>query len=579
MQQAIGLYRARRADDAAAICRDILAHAQRPEAAALLARIERERGRAAEALPVLERARSASAGHPALEIELGAALVVANRAQEALPILERLAAAQPRFAPAHLWLGQALLRLMRAGEGIAALERARDLEPGNPETLYALGAALLAAGRPSAAEQPLRACVAAHPGALPALHALATAIDRQNRADEAIGMYRDLLARAPGYPPAVEGLARQLQARGEYEQAIELVRPALADARAASLLAPTYAAICAGAGRPEQARTPVEAALRSAQAPHEERPLRFALARIDDAAGRHDEAFAHYRRANDLVPRAFDAASRDRFIDHMLAGFSAEAMPGLPRASVRSDRPVIVCGMPRSGTTLVEQIIASHPQAFGAGELPHLRAIFVELLAGLPQRSPRHIARLTTEQLDAGARRYLAALDAINGDARRVVDKMPNNCEILGFVAMLLPGARVIHCTRDPVDTCVSCYTTQLPPVHNYATRLEDLGAFYGGYRRLMDHWRSVPGPPMLEVAYEELVAETEAGARRIIHFLGLPWDDRCLRFYENPRLVSTASVDQVRRPIYRSSVARWKRYERHLGPLRESLRAAGVEA
>ena len=154
---------------------------------------------------------------------------------------------------------------------------------------------------------------------------------------------------------------------------------------------------------------------------------------------------------------------------------------------------------------------------------------------------------------------------------------MPHNFEQLGLINLLFPDARVIHCARNPIDTCVSCYVTQFSIAHTYSCDLAHLGHAYGEYHRLMKHWRSALDIPMLDVVYEELVADPDAGARRIVEFLGLPWDDACLRFYEAERAVSTASVDQVRKPVYTSSVSRWKRYERRLGPLLAALRQCGV--
>ena len=574
------MLRARKPREAAALCRQILAERPAaPDASLLLAQITRETGRADESVAVLEAARKAHPDHAPLEAELGASLVVAARAAEAMPILRRLVAARPGDPFAHYWLGQAYLRLWKPTEGIRHLERVRELDPHNTEVLYAIGAALLSAGRPKAGEERLRAFLAKRADSVPGLQALATSLDYQNRPDEAAAALRTVLERAPGFPPALAGLARHMQARGEVEQAIALLAPALGGERPDPSLASVYAGLCVAAERPEAGREAVERALGAGRLPAQiESSLRFALARIEEAAGVFDAAFEQYRLANDLFPRTFNPQARQSFADAMIAAFPADAATPMPRASARSDRPVIVCGMPRSGTTLVEQIIASHPQAFGAGELPHLRAIFSQTIAALPARSPAGLSALSPGQLDDAAARYLDALAEIEPQAHRVVDKMPHNCEILGFISMLLPGARIIHCTRDPMDTCASCYMTPLSPVHDYANRLEDLGFAFGQYERLMNHWRRSLDPPMLEVAYEALVDDVEAGARRIIEFLGLPWDDRCLKFYENARVVSTASVDQVRRPIYRSSVARWKRYESQLAPLRAALRQAGIE-
>jgi hypothetical protein len=167
---------------------------------------------------------------------------------------------------------------------------------------------------------------------------------------------------------------------------------------------------------------------------------------------------------------------------------------------------------------------------------------------------------------------YLQTLRGLGGGARHVTDKMPQNYLMLGMIDLLFPGARVVHCVRHPLDTCLSCYTTLLSERHAYRTRLSDLAAVYRGYRQLMDHWRSVVRVPILDLRYEDLIAEPERVTRELLGFVGLPWDDRCLKFHENTRRVATASAEQVRRPIYRSSAGRWKRYERHLSELTDGL-------
>jgi len=231
-------------------------------------------------------------------------------------------------------------------------------------------------------------------------------------------------------------------------------------------------------------------------------------------------------------------------------------------------------GMPRSGTTLVEQIIASHPRAFGAGELGDIGQIAQAMprLLGLGGSYPGCLREASVAGMDAIAEKHLGRLGEMAPGALRVADKMPGNFQHLGLINLLFPGARVIHCTRHPMDTCFSIYATRLSPQHPYANDLEDIAFYYGQYRRIMAHWRTVVDLPMLEVRYEDLVANQEARTRELIAFLGLEWDEACLRFHETKRVVTTASVDQVKRAMYDTSIGRWKRYERHLGPLRAAL-------
>jgi hypothetical protein len=230
--------------------------------------------------------------------------------------------------------------------------------------------------------------------------------------------------------------------------------------------------------------------------------------------------------------------------------------------------------MPRSGTTLVEAILASHPQVHGAGELDDVFLMRQELHAASDAGKPYPycLESVSAQTLDQVAGRHLARLEALAPGAARVTDKMPQNFLNLGMIDLLFPGARVIHCARSPLDTCLSIYFQQFMQHHVYASDLENIGLYYREYRRLMHHWRAALRIPMIEVNYEDLTEHPEASIRRLLDFCGLPWDDRCLRHHETGRVAKTFSYSQVRQPIYQTSVARWKRYEKHLDPLIRTL-------
>ncbi len=440
---------------------------------------------------------------------------------------------------------------------------------------------LLAAGRAVEAEPVLRGLLAREPGSAPAMVMLAGVLEIRGKLDELIGLMRRALEIEPGSAPALGVLARALRTQGKYEVALATLEPLAAGVPTvdrALALAPIYNAL----KRHGEARGLVGPL---AGDPSLAQPARAALAfNLGDALhglGEFDAAFAAYKRANDSYPKTFSRPRQLALYRDLRAAFTAERVRGGERAGVDGSRCVFVVGMPRSGTTLVEQIIDAHPRALGAGELPDLRFVAADLDKALGGRGPAGFAGLTGELLERGARAYLGRLEEIareaGADAARVVDKLPHNFELVGLINRMLPGARVIHCVRDPVDTCLSCYFTALGPAHSYSNSLADLAWAYGQYRRLMADWAERCDVPMLEVRYEDVVADVGTHARRIVDFVGLGWDERCLRFHESERAVSTASVDQVRRPIYRSSVARWKRYEKHLGALLESLKAAGV--
>jgi hypothetical protein len=233
--------------------------------------------------------------------------------------------------------------------------------------------------------------------------------------------------------------------------------------------------------------------------------------------------------------------------------------------------------MPRSGSTLIEQILASHPRIHGAGELPDLQEAAKKVLNAAAARFPEYAATLDGATARRIGETYLAGLPPAAAAEIRTVDKLPDNFRRIGMIRLILPNARIIHTVRDPIDTCVSCYAKLFESGQHFTYDLAELGRYYRGYRKLMGHWRSVlPGDAMLDVVYEDLVDNLEGHARRLIEYCGLPWDERCLSFHRTERPVRTASAVQVRQPIFRSSVQRWRKYEAWLGPLLTEL--AGME-
>ncbi|HHJ16545.1 MAG TPA: sulfotransferase, partial [Gammaproteobacteria bacterium] len=372
--------------------------------------------------------------------------------------------------------------------------------------------------------------------------------------------------------------ARIEQHIGEVEKAYQRLQPLIAAGADSVNLAVAYGDVCRSMDRPGDAIAALEDRLaRSGGLSVTGRKnLHFCLGNLYDRSGDYDKAFEHYRTGNDLRKVDWDPRANSAQVDAIIRAFSREYLVTAPEAGTRSEKPVFVLGMPRSGTSLVEQILASHPAVHGAGELTDLPQLVQQLPALLPTPAPYPgcAPLLNQKALDTLAGRYLERLDALAPDALRVVDKMPGNFSFLGLIELLFPDARVIHCVRDPVDTCLSCYFQDFSGSQFYSYDLGHLGAFYRDYARLMAHWKQVLRIPMLEVAYEELVADQEAVSRRMIEFCGLDWDERCLQFHENRRFVATSSYDQVRRPIYSSSVDRGRHYRPHLAPLIDALRA-----
>jgi hypothetical protein len=271
--------------------------------------------------------------------------------------------------------------------------------------------------------------------------------------------------------------------------------------------------------------------------------------------------------------RDFDPGLLRALIDRQIATFDEAFIQQQRPAASTTEVPIFVVGMPRSGTTLVEQILSSHSGVVGAGELPFVGQLvnFVARTSATLGGYPACLPSLELENLQDLANRYMARLDQIDGRASRVIDKLPGNLLHLGFIALLFPQARVVYCRRDPLDVCLSCYFQNLSKI-NYSWSLEDLGFCHREYERMMAHWRQVLPLRMIEVRYEDLVRQQEGVSRQLVAFCGLEWEDRCEAFYKNTRPVHTASALQVRKPMYSSSIGRWRHYEAYLEPLRQAL-------
>jgi tetratricopeptide (TPR) repeat protein len=318
--------------------------------------------------------------------------------------------------------------------------------------------------------------------------------------------------------------------------------------------------------------------------PREERGLRFAAAGLLDRLERYDEAFNQAQIANRLrlAQGRYDPKANEQYIDRLIAYFTPEKLASLARASAGNEKLIFIVGMPRSGTSLVEQILASHPQVRAGGELPHLPRLVesISRIIGVNELYPQCLDHLTTPKANELAAMYInaSAAGAPTGgnppttDTLRFTDKLPLNFLHLGLIQLFFPAARIIHCTRDPLDVCLSCYMTDFASGNEFSFDLSHAAHFYRQYERLMAHWKNVLGVPMLDVAYEQVVNDLEPQARRLLKFVDLPWDPACLNFHQSKRYVWTASSEQVRRPIYKSSVQRWRKYEKHLGELRRMV-------
>ena len=388
--------------------------------------------------------------------------------------------------------------------------------------------------------------------------------------DKAISSYGKYLKIDRNNPMVHTNLGACLQMVGDFTLGAEHLHTAIGlqpdNGRAHYLLA------CSDQAQTDpQTMSAIEQQLRRPDLPLAQRVyMHFAAARLCDRTGDYEQAFANYKAGNDLRGASyhFDRVAIGQLPDLLASAFPKDIFTRHKDVGDPTERPIFVVGMPRSGTTLVEQVIAAHPDAYGAGELSNLTAI-----GATPDVTyPNNVDDLTAEDISRMAGLYLADYPAASADARKVVDKTPGNALALGMIALMFPNARIIHCSRDPMDTCWSCYSQNFVSDIPYSCDFGNLAAFHGAHDRAMAHWRNVLPEPVLEVRYEQMIADPENAFRRIIEFCGLDWDARCLAFHEHDRAINTTSLWQVRKPLFTSSIGKWKKFETQLAPLKAAL-------
>lgn len=528
---------------------------------------------------------------------VGAPVIVGDKALEALwekarrhlaaeneeaaeAAIRELAVRRPDLPNFRYALAEILMKQARTQEAYVLLKDAVSLAPDNAHYWDRFGHCLGTLGLVDAAIVAYRNAVSRAPeNADYQLH-LANMLSNANDADAAIEAFDAAIAIDPNLHRAHFGKGNQLEVLGNFEAARQCYERTLEIDPDFFEVHLRLAETNQLDGDTDAVIAKLEGALESTTMTDETRSrVLFAAAKMRQSEKDYDGAFAYYLRANDVMKDVFPCdrdAMRVSF-DQLIDAFTSEAFDAHRNSGVASDVPVFVVGMPRSGTTLTEQILSSHPDVAGVGELRKMDQT-AGTLAAIKDgelRYPRDISKIAAEGLVPLGEEYLAELTAKAGaDARRIVDKYVFNFLNLGLIAILFPKASIIYCKRDPMDCGLSIFFQNFTAAMSnpFWFDLEEIGLFYREHERLMEHWTSVLPIPIHEVVYEELVADQEAVSRGMIEFIGLDWDDACLDFHRNERTVNTASVWQVRQPVYKTSAGRWRRYERHLDPLKRGL-------
>jgi Tfp pilus assembly protein PilF len=509
----------------------------------------------------------------------GVVLQAMQRFGEAIDAYDRAIALDRKYLQARVNKAVCAREAGRPDLALETLEAALRIDRRSVHVHYNKALALCDLDRPDEAVLALETTIELKPDLADARFQLAFLLEMLERYGEAIAHYEQAVRFAPTNAAIELAFGGCLQVVGRFDRAAEHLRKAISlrphAGRAHYMLAYSDQADVS-----PPARAAIERALRTAGASDEDRIyLHFAAARLAERAGDHDEAFTHYVHGNRLrdATLVFDPDTYRRLPERIASVFTPDFLAARAQGGSDSRRPVFVIGMPRSGTTLVEQIIAAHPHAYGAGELANLERIGAVqgFNAAAPEGYPENVAALSSDAVAAYARAYLDQLPAVAGNAARVVDKTPGNALVLGVLAIMFPHARFVHCDRDAMDSCWSIYCHNFATDLPYACDFEKLAVYHRAHERTMQHWRSVLGDRLLDVSYEDLVAAPETGIRTIIDHCGLGWDDRCLEFHTLERGVHSSSLWQVRKPMFATSIGKWRRFETHLAPLRAALGVA----
>jgi tetratricopeptide (TPR) repeat protein len=528
----------------------------------------RDAGRFLEAARLAENLLALERSNPQANTEAGLVHLHAGSPDRALGFFREAVRLAPTTAICHYNFALALEMLGRDGEAISGFNRAVKLAPDDPAALTHLANLLLIYGQRRQAIGYFRRAAELTPDEIGGFLNRATAFMAEDASEEAAATLREAIARFPHSAEAHRVLAGILRQQGRFEEAIPLLEQAT---EGNAVEAATAYYDLANSKRITADDEPMLEQMRSlAQVAGLPRMYRsrvhFGLGKALDDLGRYKEAIHHFDAANRLAREGhpFDRAHFGQSVNRLITSFTADSLKEQAASGSASELPVFIVGMPRSGTTLVEQVISSHPGIAAGGEL----SFWNESTAAIAGRGGWDRAKLA----QAGAE-YQALLRQISPDALRVTDKQPGNFLWIGLIHSILPRARFIHCRRHPIDTCLSNYFTNFNSPLIFSFDKGDLAFYYRWYERLMAHWHdALPPGVLLDIQYEDMVTQPEQTARNMIAFTGLEWDDACLRHEKNRALIKTASLWQARQPTYRSSLDRWRNYQPWLGELRDLL-------
>ena len=500
----------------------------------------------------------------------------AGRLRESEPLLRRALEANPRDVNALRMLARVADEAERPGEAERLLRRVISIAPDFDDARLDLARVLKQRDKVEQAVDATTEVVRRSPRNPLAQYLHASMLALTRRYDESVAAYHESIRLRPDNPAAWIGLGHLLKTLGRQQEGIDAYREALRLRPAFGEVYWSLANLKTFRFTPEEIAAMEHYAADPSLDAEELVHFRFALAKSREDEGRHADAFTLYEEANTTqrMRVAYDPVDTESLHERIRQVFSAEFLAAR-RAAPREGEPVpiFIVGLPRSGSTLLEQILASHPLVEGTAELPDVARATAEITRRHPeQRYPQAMTRLSDAEIAGLGRDYLERTRRHRSGKPFFTDKMPNNFAAAGLIGLMLPQARIIDARRHPLDSCLGCYRQHFAQGQSFTYDLEELADFYLEYRRMMAHWNAVLPGAVLEIRYEDMVRDQEAQTRRLLDFCGLPWDARCLRFHETERAVRTASSEQVRLPLYDSAVGRWQTYREQLAPLIDIL-------
>ncbi|PHS70449.1 MAG: hypothetical protein COB22_08150 [Cycloclasticus sp.] len=507
---------------------------------------------------------------------LGAVFTETEQPEEAVKVLINAIKANPNYAEAHCNIGTAFLTLEQYDKAEVGFKKALSIKPDYAEAFQGLAKIYQEHKNLTKAEEMTNRALTITPDKASAHALLGGILTESGYPDKAALSFNKAMELDPEFIGAHLGYGHLLMEQGDIDEAESSFKTALSlDEKCLGAMLSLAQVKKVTADDDNFKQLIKQAAELDGMMETKALPLHFALGKSYDDTKQYDLAFKHYLEGCRLKRKrtVYDPADNDKLTDNIRQFFSKPAIKKMRGEGCSSDTPIFVLGMPRSGTTLTEQIIASHPDAHGAGELPDLMRLSNRPNDWETAGYPQVLKGYSHEQLKALGEKYIKGLQERAPEAKHITDKMPANFTCVGLIHLMLPNAKIVHVKRSPVDTCLSGFSRLFNKSQHQSYDLAEMGRYYRNYHDLMTHWKKVlPTDSFYEIQYEDLVEDTEKESRALIDYCGLEWDDNCLEFHKHERNIRTASVTQVRQPIYKTSVERWRSYEEHLGPLFEAL-------